>query len=71
MRALLCAMSVMTTFEVDIGRALGVPPQGTIPSAIRLAIAVVIIGRVWLLNNFCGGFPLVVSVTFLFFTSLV
>ena len=40
-------------------------------SSIRGSIVVVMIRRVWLLNNFCYKYPLLLSVNFLFFPSLV
>ena len=73
MRALLRAASVMTASEVGIWRAIEVPPQFATWSRIYGSIGVVMIGMVRLTNNYCGNFPLVVSMslTFIFFLSLV
>ena len=72
-RVLLRVASVMITFKLGVWRTCVVPLQATTPSGIRWSIGVVMIRMVWLINNFCGEFPLVVSVsvTFLFFPSLV
>ena len=68
---LLRATSVMTSFVVGIMSALVVPPQVLTLSGIRGSIVVVIIRRVRLINIFCCKSMFLVSVTFLFFPSLV
>ena len=70
-RALLRTASVMTFVVWGLARLCGYDPQVTTLLSIQGSILVVIIGRVWLLNNFCYKSPLLVSVTFLFFLSLV
>ena len=70
-RTLLHAAYVMTGFVVGVILALGVPPQVATSYGIRGSISVVMIGRVRLINDFCCKFPLLVSITFLFFPSLV
>ena len=59
---------VMTSFGKGIAIVCGVPPQVTTLSSIRRSIVIVIIKRVWLLNNSCYKSPLLVSVTILFFS---
>ena len=67
------AASVTITFKAIFWRACAVHLPAATPSAIGKSIGGMMIGRVWLINNFCGVFLLVVSVsvTFLFAPSLV
>ena len=69
--ALLSAASVMTPFAVGIMIAWEVPPQVATLSVIQGSIVVVMIGRVWLINNYFCESLFQVSVTFPFFPSLV
>ena len=52
--ALLCAASLMITFEIGIWRACGVSLPAAIPFVICGSIVMVMIGRVRLINNFCA-----------------
>ena len=72
-RAPLCAAFVTIAFESIIWRACQVPLTAVTPSAIGGLIGGMVTGMVRLINNFCGEFPLVVSlsVTFIFFPLLV
>ena len=68
MRALMRTASLITLFVVGVMISWGVPEN---LSVIRGSFIVVVIGRVRLLNNLCCKFPFLVSLTFLFFPSLV
>ena len=70
-RTLLHVASTMNSSVVGVTSVQGVPPQVAILSSIFGFIVMLKIGRVWLLNNFCFKSPLLASVTFLFFLSLV
>ena len=72
-RVPLRAMSVAVTLEAGVWCACVVHLPAATPSGIRGSISGMAIGRVRLINDFCGDFLLVVSlsVTFLFFLSLV
>ena len=69
----MCAASVTITFEEIVWHACAVPLPATPPSEIGGIIGGMMTRMVRFINNFCGGFLLVVSVsvTFLLFTSLV
>ena len=69
----LCAASMTTSFKAIVWRACKVPLLVATPYANGGSIGGMIPGMVRLINNYCGGFPLVVSVsmTFPFFPSLV
>ena len=55
-RVLLRATSGTITFEAIVWRACVVPLPAAIPSKISGLIGRMMIGRVRLINNFCGGF---------------
>ena len=61
-RSLLRAASTMITFEVGVWRACGFALPAAIPFGICGSIGMVMIGRVRLINNFCGEFLLVMIV---------
>ena len=71
MCVLLHDASVMTGLVLGTVRTWRVPPQVANMSGIWGLIGMVMIGRLRLINNFCWKFPLLVSVTSLFFLSLV
>ena len=73
MHAPLRATSVTITFEVGVWPTCVVPLPTATPSETSGLIGGMMTGMVRLINNFCADFLLVVSVsvTFLFFPSLV
>ena len=70
-RALMHAAFGMTSFATCVVSVWRSPQQVVIISSIWRFIAVVTTGRVCLHNNLCCQYLLLVSVTFIFFTSLV